>query len=95
MRIGKVRERKMNMIQWAKIGILALTICLAGTFAQAISLGTAGDYNVFVFGDYSGSNSDVQGCLAAGGNVSLESYGVGDKLPDNLRCCCSVPVCRD
>jgi choice-of-anchor A domain-containing protein len=73
----------MNMIQWAKIGILALAICLAGTSAQALSLGTAGDYNVFVFGDYSGSNSDVQGRLAADGNVSLQSYGVGDKLPAN------------
>jgi choice-of-anchor A domain-containing protein len=71
------------MTQWGKIGILALTFCLAVTSAQAVSLGPAGDYNVFVFGDYSGSNSDVQGRLAAGGNVTLQNYGVGDKLPAN------------
>lgn len=73
----------MKMKQWAKIGILALACCLAGTSAQAIGLGTAGDYNVFVFGNYSGFNSDVEGGLAAGGNVVLENYSVGNMLPAN------------
>lgn len=70
------------MLKWTKVGMLMLmlVLCMVGVSAQASSLGTAGDYNVFVLGDYTAMNSDVQGRLAAGGDVSLENYGVGDKL---------------
>jgi choice-of-anchor A domain-containing protein len=44
-------------------------------------LGVAGDYNAFVFENYTASSSDVQGRLAAGGNISLNNYSIGDQLP--------------
>ncbi|MFD2112609.1 choice-of-anchor A family protein [Thiorhodococcus fuscus] len=46
----------------------------------ALGLGVAGDYNAFVFGDFVSSNTDTEGRLAAGGNVTLSNYGVGAKL---------------
>lgn len=49
--------------------------------AFAVGLGTAGEFNAFVFENFTGSNSDIQGRLAAGGNVSLTNYKVGDELP--------------
>jgi choice-of-anchor A domain-containing protein len=45
-------------------------------------LGVAGDYNVFVFDDFTALSSDIEGRLAAGGDISLTSYSVGDKLKD-------------
>jgi hypothetical protein len=77
---GNARKMGINMMKLMKLGILLLTFCLAGTSAQALNLGTAGNYNVFVFNDYSGSDSDVEGALAAGGNVTLQNYGVGGTL---------------
>lgn len=47
-------------------------------------LGVAGQYNGFFFGSYSAQSSDVQGRLAAGGNVSLNNYSIGDQLPSNF-----------
>lgn len=73
----------MNKIKLAKSGILTLAFCLAATSAQALGLGAAGDYNAFIFDNFSAHNSDVQGRLAAGGNVTIENYGVGDQLPPN------------
>jgi len=55
----------------------AICVAFAATAAQAQ---TAKDYNVFVFGNYTGTNSDIQGALAAGGNVSLTNYGVATGL---------------
>lgn len=39
--------------------------------ANLISLGSAGQYGLFAFGNVSVSNSDVEGAVAAGGNVSI------------------------
>ena len=44
-------------------------------------LGAATGFNVFVFGDMSGSGSDVEGRLAVGGNATLTDYAVGLKAP--------------
>ncbi|ADO73093.1 choice-of-anchor A family protein [Stigmatella aurantiaca] len=38
------------------------------------------DYNLFVLGNYTGGH-DVQGKVAAGGNVSMQSFAVGAGLP--------------
>ncbi len=64
------------------IGLLFFAIIAMGPNipAYATNLGTAGGYNAFVFEDFSAMNSDIQGRLAAGGNVSLENYGVGTGL---------------
>lgn len=48
-------------------------------YAIPVSLGTAGEFNTFIFNDFTGS-SDTEGRLAVGGNASLSSYSVGDKL---------------
>ncbi|BDQ35113.1 choice-of-anchor A family protein [Pseudodesulfovibrio portus] len=58
---------------------LALTVAAAPAFASSASLGLAGNYNAFIFGNFS-SSSDTQGRLAVGGNVHLEHYSVGDRL---------------
>ena len=66
--------------------LLAACLLLAAGPAQAdaIGLGEAGNYNVFVFDDFQSSSSDTQGRLAAGGNVSLHNYGLGSGLPDSF-----------
>jgi len=48
------------------------------------SLGAAADFNVFMLGDLNQSGSDTEGRMAVGGNVSLSSYSVGDKLDPKL-----------
>lgn len=44
---------------------------------MAINLGLANEYNVFVFGDMSMSNTDAEGRVAVGGNATLSNYGIG------------------
>ena len=44
---------------------------------MAVNLGLANDYNVFVFGNMSMSNTDAEGRVAVGGNATLSNYGVG------------------
>ena len=44
---------------------------------MAINFGFANDYNVFVFGNLSLSNTDAEGRVAVGGNATLSNYGVG------------------
>ena len=44
---------------------------------MAINFGVANDYNVFVFGNLSLSNTDAEGRVAVGGNAVLSNYGVG------------------
>jgi choice-of-anchor A domain-containing protein len=41
---------------------------------------SAANYNVLVLGDFSGQSSDIEGALAAGGNITLSAYEVGAKL---------------
>ena len=47
---------------------------------MAINFGLANDYNVFVFGDMSLSNTDAEGRVAVGGNAVLSNYGVGASI---------------
>jgi choice-of-anchor A domain-containing protein len=58
-------------------------IILLGTSAYAFSLGTAGDYNAFVFGNFGATSSDVEGRVAAAGNVNIKNYSIGAALPSN------------
>jgi choice-of-anchor A domain-containing protein len=46
-----------------------------------------GEYNLFLTGDYT-SGTDVEGRVAVGGNVSMEHFSVGWKLPEGS----SAPV---
>ncbi|MEH1906892.1 MAG: choice-of-anchor A family protein [Nostoc sp.] len=50
--------------------------------ANAVELGAASDYNVFVLGDISQQYTDIEGKLAAGGNVNFMG-GLGSKLSNN------------
>ena len=44
---------------------------------MAFNFALANDYNVFVFGNMNMSNTDAEGRVAVGGNVTLSNYGVG------------------
>ena len=44
---------------------------------MATNFGLANLYNVFVLGNMNMSNTDAEGRVAAGGNVTLSNYGVG------------------
>ncbi len=57
----------------------ALLLCSTVALGHASTLGVAGDYNVFTFGDFSGS-SDSQGRVAVGGNATLTGFGIGSGL---------------
>ncbi len=46
-----------------------------------IDLGIASDYNLFVGKDITQPTSDTEGKIAAGRDISLSNYSVGDKLP--------------
>ncbi|MHC5724534.1 MAG: choice-of-anchor A family protein [Nostoc sp.] len=50
--------------------------------ANAVELGAASDYNVFVLGDISQQYTDIEGKLAAGGNMNFIG-GLGSKLSNN------------
>ena len=49
----------------------------AGTSGSGAGLGPAQPYNVMVFGDFSAPHSDVEGRLAAAGDVAIDNYSVG------------------
>ena len=44
-------------------------------------LGLANSFNAFIYKDFTSSASSSQGRIAAGGNVSLDSYGLATHLP--------------
>ncbi len=59
---------------------LATFICLSALAvvipANSAIIGPAGNYNVFVFGNYESHGADTQGNLAAGGDVTLTPHSV-------------------
>ncbi|MBL9122619.1 MAG: choice-of-anchor A family protein [Planctomycetaceae bacterium] len=65
--------------------VLALGVSPA--WAAFANLGPAGDFNLFLFGDNTQFNSDVEGRLAVGGNVDFttknSSFTVGSKSDPN------------
>ena len=67
---------KMSNLLWC---LVIVSLFSSAVFAS-VDLGIAGDYNVFVLGNYTSQGSDIQGRLAAGGSVFLTSYSVGSAL---------------
>lgn len=63
--------------------LTTLLLGTAVTSAHAALVGPAADYNAFVFGNFSSSNTDTEGNLAAGGNVTLQNYAVASQIPGN------------
>ena len=58
---------------------MAVSIFAGCAFADTL-ISPAGSYNVFVLNDFTGTSADVQGALAAGGNINVNMYGVGTNL---------------
>ncbi|WP_339376021.1 choice-of-anchor A family protein [Calothrix sp. NIES-2098] len=62
-----------------------MVVTLAGGFFQTVNaaqLGVASNYNVFALGNVSQQYTDIEGKLAAGGNVNFVG-GIGNKLANN------------
>lgn len=61
----------------AKKFLAVLAAASAALPASAQLFGAASDYNSFMFGNFNGYSSDVEGKLAVGGNLTLENYDLG------------------
>ncbi|UPW18990.1 choice-of-anchor A family protein [Agarivorans sp. TSD2052] len=68
-----------HLKQYLLISLATIASVLMSLSSHAGILGLAGNYNTFIFNDFSGS-SDTEGRLAVGGNAHLQNYSVGDKL---------------
>lgn len=71
----------MSRVRPVVCGLVLGLVASAQAFAGPVGLGES--FNVLVFEDFSAKSSDVQGRLAAGGNVSLSNYSVADQLKNN------------
>jgi choice-of-anchor A domain-containing protein len=56
--------------------VIAISL-LASSGARATLLGSASDYNAFIYGDMNVWTTDSFGRVAAGGNINILSYSVG------------------
>src|SRR5581483_9841845 len=63
-------------------GIVVPTPRLGAPFCPN-QLGPASDFTVFVLGDVNQSFTDTEGRMAVGRNATLNSFGVGDRLPNS------------
>lgn len=65
-----------------------LTLAVSVTSAQAgwVGLGPANGYNEFVLGDSTRSNSDTQGSVAVGGNLTLTSMSIATQVSSEITC---------
>ena len=59
--------------------IVALGLSSAAQAAAILPTSYYPDYNAVVFGDFTVQNSDTEGSIAAGGNVSASSYSIASK----------------
>jgi choice-of-anchor A domain-containing protein len=64
------------MFKSAIVATLAMQSMTAS--ADVLDLGVAGQFNVFVFNDFTSSYSDVEGAVAAGGNFTATGYAVNE-----------------
>ena len=65
--------------------VIISLLCLftAVTSASPINFGVASDFNAFFSGDMNAHNSDLEGRLAVGGNLSLRDYSIGMELSNS------------
>tara|TARA_B110000467_G_scaffold20786_3_gene18293 strand:- start:372 stop:1367 length:996 start_codon:yes stop_codon:yes gene_type:complete len=66
------------------ISILLLSSFSYSAFAGIINLGAAAGYNAFIHQNFSATSSDVEGRLAAGGNVDISHYSINIKNSQQL-----------
>ncbi|MDO6568217.1 choice-of-anchor A family protein [Alteromonas sp. 1_MG-2023] len=83
--------RNSNSSYKIKNSITGVTRAVALSFlatmplhAAQITLSEAFDYNAFIFEDYTGYYSDVEGSLAVGGNVTVNDFDIGLQLSPDL-----------
>lgn len=69
---------KFNRLFVASISLLLSSVC-SSAVAGIINLGAAANYNAFIHQNFSATSSDVEGRLAAGGDVSISNYSVNIK----------------
>ncbi len=62
--------------------LLVFSFFTAESQAYRLDFGAAGAFDAFIFGDMDAAQSDVEGRLAVGGNLTLNNYAIG-KLLDN------------
>ncbi|MBE2279663.1 MAG: choice-of-anchor A family protein [Ignavibacteriaceae bacterium] len=62
---------------------MTITVTVNVTGTQAFDLGAAEGFNVFILEDIYQPSSDTEGKMAAGRDIFLSNYSVGDKLPAN------------
>ncbi|MEH1939992.1 MAG: choice-of-anchor A family protein [Nostoc sp.] len=76
--------KSKNYYIWGVVAAPILVTLALGFSAKAnaVELGAASDYNVFVLGDISQKYTDIEGKLAAGGNVNFVG-GLGSRLSGN------------
>ncbi|MEH2254866.1 choice-of-anchor A family protein [Nostoc sp.] len=69
---------------WGLVAVpIVVTLALdLSARANAVELGAASDYNVFVLGDISQKYTDIEGKVAAGGNINFVG-GLGSRLSGN------------
>jgi choice-of-anchor A domain-containing protein len=58
--------------------ITAMSMQALSASASILDLGVAGKFNLFVFENFSSSNSDVEGAVAVGGNFNVSNYAVNE-----------------
>ncbi len=83
VRIGSMPHAEWRLANTRLLEVSQRAACSAVAPSCNV-LGAAGDYNGFFFDSYTALSSDVQGRLAAGGNVSLNNYSIADQLPTDF-----------
>ena len=63
------------------LAFFGLAVCVSSAQAGWIGLGPATGYTEFVIGDSNRFNSDSQGRLAVGGNLTLQSMSIATSVP--------------
>ena len=66
------------------VSILLLSSLSYSALAGIINLGAASNYNAFIHQNFSSTGSDVEGRVAAGGNVSISNYSINIKNSQQL-----------
>ncbi|MFD0913984.1 choice-of-anchor A family protein [Methylophilus luteus] len=61
-----------------QLAITVLSLQALSASAGILDLGVAGQYNVFVFENFTSSNSDVEGAIAVGGHFEATNYAVNE-----------------
>ncbi|AEF01678.1 choice-of-anchor A family protein [Alteromonas naphthalenivorans] len=83
--MSTMRKHTISTKLASSLGALTLAVSAQGiVHATQITLSEAFDYNAFIFEDYTGYYSDVEGSLAVGGNLVVNDFDVGLQLSPDL-----------